>query len=105
MNRVNNEPLPGTAVGAMIAYVVLYVLVLAVGLAVMTLFTSDMMTAVTSVVATTGGVGPGFAAVGPTQTYGFLPAAGKWTLIACMLLGRLEFYTLFALAAPGFWRR
>jgi Trk-type K+ transport system membrane component len=26
-------------------------------------------------------------------------------LSACMLLGRLEFLTVMALLAPGFWRR
>ncbi len=103
--KVNNEPLPESSVGPMVAFAMLYVLVLVLGSVVMTLFTPDMTTAVTSVVATTGGVGPGLAGVGPTQNYAFLPAAGKWTLTLCMLLGRLEFYTLFALAAPGFWRR
>lgn len=103
--KVNGEPLPIASVHAMVAFVVLYLLVLVVGSVVMTLFTPDMATAVTSVVATTGGVGPGLAAVGPTQNYAFLPAAGKWTLILCMLLGRLEIFTLLALAMPRFWRR
>ena len=103
--KANGETLPGESVNAMVAYVVLYVLILVVGSVVMTLFTPDIMTAATSVVATMGGVGPGLSAVGPTQNYAFLPAAGKWVLIGCMLLGRLEIFTLFALASPRFWRR
>jgi trk system potassium uptake protein TrkH len=103
--KINGESMPGASVEAMVAYVVLYLVILAVAAAVMTLFTPDMMTAVTSVVATMGGVGPGLSAVGPTQTYAVIPAAGKWILILCMLLGRLEIFTLFALATPRFWRR
>lgn len=103
--KVNGESMPASSVEAMVAYVVLYIVTLAAASAVMTLFTPDMMTAVTSVVATMGGVGPGLSAAGPTQNYAFLPAAGKWVLIGCMLLGRLEIFTLFAVATPRFWRR
>jgi trk system potassium uptake protein TrkH len=103
--KVNGESMPDRSVTAMVAFVALYVMLLVVASAIMTLFTPDMMTAVTSVVATVGGVGPGLGAVGPVQNYAFLPTAGKGVLILCMLFGRLEIFTLLALATPRFWRR
>jgi trk system potassium uptake protein TrkH len=33
------------------------------------------------------------------------PFPGKWLLIWCMLLGRLEIYTVIILFVPEFWRR
>jgi trk system potassium uptake protein TrkH len=34
-----------------------------------------------------------------------VPLPGKWIMIACMLLGRLEIYTIIVLLMPGFWRK
>ncbi|PKN32705.1 MAG: potassium transporter [Deltaproteobacteria bacterium HGW-Deltaproteobacteria-19] len=64
----------------------------------------DFMTAVSSVATCLGNVGPGLGAVGPTEHYGGLPVAGKWVLIACMLLGRLEIYTVLVFLMPRFWK-
>jgi trk system potassium uptake protein TrkH len=43
--------------------------------------------------------------VGPHDNYAHLPLAGKWILTLCMLLGRLEVYTIIILFVPAFWRR
>ncbi|MFM1892024.1 MAG: hypothetical protein RLZ44_1101, partial [Pseudomonadota bacterium] len=50
-------------------------------------------------------IGPGLAGVGPLENYGGLPAVAKWTLAACMIAGRLEFYTLIVLFSRSFWQR
>jgi trk system potassium uptake protein TrkH len=71
----------------------------------MTLFVGDGVTAFSSVLATTGCVGPGLNQVGPLLNYAFIPDPGKWVLILCMLLGRLEFLAILALFLPSFWRR
>ncbi|MFY9134812.1 MAG: potassium transporter TrkG, partial [Bacillota bacterium] len=65
----------------------------------------DLMSAVGSVAATLGNIGPGFGLVGPTCNYSALPALGKWLLSFCMLVGRLEVYTVLSLFVPGFWRK
>lgn len=65
----------------------------------------DVLTAITAVVACMFNVGPGLGGVGPLDHYGYMPAAAKWVLSFCMLAGRLEFYTLLVLAAPGFWKK
>jgi trk system potassium uptake protein TrkH len=54
---------------------------------------------------TLGNVGPGLAGVGPSTTYaGFSPAA-KLSMVALMVLGRLEIYTALVILTPLFWRR
>jgi trk system potassium uptake protein TrkH len=50
-------------------------------------------------------VGPGLGAVGPTEHFGVLPTFAKAVLCACMLAGRLEFYTALVIFTPTFWRR
>lgn len=60
--------------------------------------------AMSAVAATLGNVGPGFGVVGPTTTYDSINLLGKSVLTVCMLLGRLEFFTLLILFRPEFWR-
>jgi trk system potassium uptake protein TrkH len=43
--------------------------------------------------------------VGPAENFAHLPLAAKWVLTWCMLLGRLEIYTVFILFIPEFWRK
>jgi trk system potassium uptake protein TrkH len=65
----------------------------------------DLITAVSSVAASIGNIGPGLGAVGPVRNYLGIPETGKWVLIFCMLLGRLEVYTVIVLLVPEYWRR
>lgn len=65
----------------------------------------DLVTSVASVAATIGNIGPGLGMVGPTDNYAHIPYLGKWVLIWCMLLGRLEIYTVIILFVPEFWRK
>jgi trk system potassium uptake protein TrkH len=65
----------------------------------------DFLTAVSAVATTLGNVGPGLGQVGPSEHFAYLPVASKWVLIACMLFGRLEIFTLLVLLFPEFWRK
>jgi trk system potassium uptake protein TrkH len=65
----------------------------------------DLITAISSVAATLGNIGPGLGQVGPAAHYGDIPALGKLVLILCMLAGRLEIYTILILLFPEFWRK
>jgi len=65
----------------------------------------DFTTAFGAVAATLGNIGPGFGMVGPVENYAHIPYAGKWLLIWCMLLGRLEIYTVVILLVPEFYRK
>jgi len=59
--------------------------------------------AMSAVVATLGNVGPGFGVVGPMTTFSSINPFGESVLILCMLLGRLELFTLLVLIQPEFW--
>lgn len=87
------------------AFFVIYIVIFGVAVAAMTPFAPDMLTNVSAVASTLGNVGPGLGAVGPMSNYSVIPSAGKIILSTCMLLGRLEFYTLLVVFIPSFWRR
>ena len=44
-----------------------------------------------------GNIGPAFGEFGPTDNYAMMPKLGKWVLAFCMLLGRLEIFTVMVL--------
>jgi trk system potassium uptake protein TrkH len=52
-----------------------------------------------------GNIGPGFGMVGPMENYALIRFAGKWLLIWCMLLGRLEVFTVIIFLVPEFYRK
>ena len=65
----------------------------------------DIVSSFAAVVACIGNIGPGLGTVGPTDNYAHIPDMGKWVLVFCMLLGRLEIYTVIILFIPEFWRK
>ena len=71
----------------------------------MTCLGADIVSAFSGVAATLGNVGPGLGSLGPMDNYSGLPALGKWVLSLCMLLGRLELYTVIMLVFPATWRQ
>jgi len=65
----------------------------------------DFMTSIGAVASAIGNIGPGFGTVGPVDNYAHLPYLGKWLLIWCMLIGRLEIFTVIIFLVPEFWRK
>ncbi|MGH8455688.1 MAG: TrkH family potassium uptake protein [Stenotrophobium sp.] len=63
----------------------------------------DPVTAFSAVAACINNAGPGLHAV--NANVASVTEFGKWVLIFCMLLGRLEIFTLLIIFSPSFWRR
>lgn len=102
--KIGGKPIPEPMVSAILGMAGLYALTVIVGFGIMTALGLDATSAFSSVAATVGNVGPGFAAVGPVYDYAFIPDLGKLVLSACMLVGRLEFVTALSLLMPAFWQ-
>jgi len=65
----------------------------------------DAMTAISTSLATVGNIGPGFALTGPAHNYAFFSSTDKVVLSVAMIIGRLEFYTVFLLFSRSFWKK
>lgn len=65
-----------------------------------------LITAISSVAATLNNIGPGLAHVGPgdVRAYAWVPTLGKIVLVICMLIGRLEVFSVLLLFALWFDR-
>ncbi len=64
-----------------------------------------LISSVTAVAATLNDVGPGLGQVGASESFEIVNPFGRVVLTVCMLLGRLEIFTVLALLSPAFWRR
>ncbi|MDD2472012.1 MAG: TrkH family potassium uptake protein [Dehalococcoidales bacterium] len=102
--KVEENPLPDNIVSRIISLALLYIVLIAAGFMVMSAIGLEPVTAISSVVACIGNVGPGFGMVGAVENYAFIPFAGKAVLILLMLAGRLEVFTILVLFMPSFWR-
>jgi trk system potassium uptake protein TrkH len=65
----------------------------------------DFTSAGSAVIPCLSNIGPGLGTVGPTDSFAYVPVFGKWVLIFCMLMGRLELFTVLVLFFPSFWRK
>lgn len=103
--KVRREPVGEAMVSNIVGFFVLFVGLFVVCAVLMSFIVPDLTTAVASVIACIGNIGPGLSGVGSTQTFAWIPLPGKWLLILCMLLGRLEIFTVLVVLRPSFWRR
>lgn len=90
---------------AVLAFLAVYVFVFTIAAALLAAIGVPFVSAVSAVAATLNGVGPGLEHVGATEDFHLVPDMGKWVLISCMLLGRLEIFGFIAIFTPSFWRR
>jgi trk system potassium uptake protein TrkH len=66
----------------------------------------DFITSMSGAAQAIGNVGPGLGSIiGPAGNFSSLSDGAKWVLSFCMLLGRLELFTLLVLFTPMFWRK
>ena len=103
--KIGRNPVPQEVISHISGFFIVFMLVVAGGTLVMTLFMPDLESALTSVIATLGNIGPGLGSVGAVQNYGDVPAPGRAFLTVLMLLGRLELYTVLIVFLPSFWRK
>ncbi|MFQ5586551.1 MAG: TrkH family potassium uptake protein [Thermodesulfobacteriota bacterium] len=102
--KLGGRNVPGEVINGVMGFTFLYLFLFTISSLILAGMNLDMITAISSSAATIGNIGPGLGAVGPASNYSAIPFAGKWVLIANMLLGRLEIYTLVILFTPAFWR-
>jgi trk system potassium uptake protein TrkH len=85
--------------------VVLYMTVFVLASLSLAWLGNDIITAISAVAATLGNIGPGLGTVGPVDNYAHFSVPAKWICSFCMLVGRLEVYSVVVLLAPEFWKK
>ena len=102
--RFNGHSVSSGIIGEIMAFFVLYITIFVIASLAMTAVGLDLLSAIGSVASALGNVGPALGSVGPIDNYAHVSEAGKWILAFCMLVGRLEIFTVFVLFSRAFWR-
>jgi trk system potassium uptake protein TrkH len=103
--KLGGKAVPPDVLSSIWGFFVLYLGLFVVAALIMASLGLDLISAFASVAACIFNVGPGLGLVGPMSNYLMVPLTGKWVLIFCMLLGRLEIYTVIVLLIPEYWRK
>ncbi len=102
--RFNGKAVPQNITNTISGFVLIWLIVFFIGSFVMSMQGLDFQSAVGSVTATLGNIGPGLGQVGPVENFAHIPVTGKFFLSLLMLMGRLELFTILVLFMPHFWR-
>ena len=103
--KVGKKPLDPSIAANISTFFIIFLLLGGIATLLMSFYMPDPISAVSAVLATLGNIGPGLGVVGPTENFAFVAPAGKMILSVCMLLGRLELYTVLVLLLPDFWKK
>lgn len=103
--RIGNRYVDDKTVLDVLGFFLLYVVILASSVLLLTLFGLDIISSIGAVVTAMSGVGPGLNLVGPMDNFSFLPDISKWLLSFLMLAGRLELLTVIILLSPNYWKK
>ncbi|MDW7645028.1 MAG: TrkH family potassium uptake protein [Desulfuromonadales bacterium] len=103
--KLGGKPVDREVMQAILGFFALYMGLFVFASFLMAATGMDVVSAGASVVATLGNIGPGIGSVGPVDNYAHIVPFGKLVLTACMLLGRLEIFTVLVLLFPSFWRK
>lgn len=103
--HMDGEVLDEDTVGSVNAYMMIYFLIIAGGVLLVSADGQSFETTFTAVVSCVNNIGPGLDAVGPTVNFGIFSYFSKIVLTVSMLIGRLEIYPILMLLVPSVWRK
>ncbi len=88
-----------------LAFLFLYVAIIAIGMLVLLVAGMGLKEAFGSVLTSLSGVGPAFGKLGPANNYADISTFSKWFMSFIMLVGRLELFTVLVIFTPTFWKK
>ena len=103
--KVNGHSVSSTTKSTVLAFFVVFVLLVFLGWFTMMIIGLDFDDAYSVVISSLANVGPGIGMCGPSFSWNALPDAAKWLSIIYMLIGRLELFTVLLLLSPTFWKK
>ena len=103
--KANDQTIPESVIDAIWSLLFVYFVTFSIASVVLTLTGVDLVTSTTAVFSSLSNIGPALGQLGPSATYAALNPTAKFTLSACMLLGRLEFFTVLVLFTREYWRK
>ena len=103
--RVNGNVIPHDTVSKVVAFLCLYVIIIALGGIALCALGMPLIDSFFSAFTCISNTGLSAGVTGYGGTFAIVPDAGKWILAFIMLTGRLELFTVLLLFTPSFWHK
>ena len=103
--KVGETVVPDTVIKNTLGFYLFYIFIFIIASILFASCGSDIMTSLTASASSLGNIGPGLGSIGPADNWGHLPSPAKWMSSFCMLLGRLEIFTVMILFSKAFWKK
>jgi len=101
---IGENTIDDNVVRATLGFYLFYILIFVFTAVILSFTGLDVETALTASASAIGNIGPGLGSIGPTDNWGHLTDLAKWLTSFCMLLGRLEIFTVVVLFSRSFWK-
>jgi len=104
--RIGSKEIPENIVQSVLGFYLLYIFIFIILALVISLTSAaDFTTSISASASAIGNIGPGLGKIGPMYNWAFFPDVTKLIISFCMLLGRLEIFTVLILFSRTYWRR
>jgi trk system potassium uptake protein TrkH len=103
--KFNQKALPEQIVTNVLAFVVLYVMIVVFSILILSLLGIEFVESIGAVLSCMGNVGLSFNPADPSGNFAHFPDIAKWYMTFLMLTGRLEIFTVLFVLSPSFWKR
>jgi len=103
--KLGSMPVDKEVMQSILGFFALFIAVFVTGSLMVAATGMDVVSSAAAVIACLANIGPGLGSVGPVDNFAHVPDFGKGVLIVCMLMGRLELFTVLVLFFPSFWKK
>ena len=101
---MGNKALEESELLNILGFVLLFLGIFFGGVLALAILGHDLSTSIGASVASIANIGPGLGAVGAVENYGWMSPPSHLVLVALMIVGRLEIFTVLLLFHPDLWR-
>ena len=102
--KLGNKIIDDDVVKATLGFYLFYIFIFILTALVLSTTGLDFITSLAASASAIGNIGPGLGSIGPSHNWGHLTDLAKWLTSFCMLLGRLEIFTVVVLFSRSFWK-
>ncbi len=104
--KLNKKTVTENTYTSIISFFFVYVLLFILSSITLSFLGLDFLTALSASASAISNVGPGIGEhIGPSGNYSNINNISKWVLAICMIIGRLEIFTILVLFSKNFWKK
>ena len=103
--KTDDHSIPVRVIEAIWAFIFLYFFIFSFATVLLTFQGLPLVEASTATFSALSNIGPALGSLGPTGNFAEVAVSSKVTLTFCMILGRLEIFTVLVILTPAYWKK